>query len=188
MAEKKEEKIVLEREYIIPLRREWVKVPRYRRTERAIKAIRTFVMRHMKLYCTEQEAKKLVKIGRWLNEELWSRGIRKPPAKVHVKAKKYADNRVEVELEKLPPAAAFEAARLEKKAKEKKVEKKVEEKKPEPKPEEAKAEEKKEEEKAKEEITKKEVKVIEKKVEHKEKIAEPKKPKKHMMHRMALEK
>src|SRR3989344_4558909 len=52
MAAKKTEdtKIILEREYIIPLRRTWLKVPEYKRGKKAVKAIKLFLVRHMKVY------------------------------------------------------------------------------------------------------------------------------------------
>ena len=65
MAEIKTEK--LEREYIIPLRREINKVPRYRKTEKAIKAIKKFLARHMKI--RDRDLNK-IKIDRYLNEEM----------------------------------------------------------------------------------------------------------------------
>ena len=43
-SEKKEE-----REYVIPLRKEWRKVANYRRTGRAVKEIKKFIARHMKV-------------------------------------------------------------------------------------------------------------------------------------------
>src|SRR3989338_11580624 len=93
-ADKKDEKIMLEREYIIPLRREWLKVPRYKRASKAIKAIKQFLARHMKV---EDRDVRKVKLDKFLNEEIWFRGIKKPPAKIKVKVRKYSD-RVEVEL------------------------------------------------------------------------------------------
>ena len=47
MPEQKSEKF--EREYIIPLRREWQKVANYRRTGRAVKEIKKFIAKHMKV-------------------------------------------------------------------------------------------------------------------------------------------
>ncbi len=50
MAKKPETKIEkIEREYIIPLRIKWKKVPRYKRANKAIKAIKEFLVRHMKI-------------------------------------------------------------------------------------------------------------------------------------------
>ena len=47
MAKQEERKKVLEREYIIHLRKEISKVPRYRKAEKAVTAVREFLMRHM---------------------------------------------------------------------------------------------------------------------------------------------
>ncbi|MCF7871780.1 50S ribosomal protein L31e [Candidatus Woesearchaeota archaeon] len=76
--------------YTIPLRREFVKVPRHRRAKRAIHALKAYIIKHTKL--------EDVKIGPMLNEKIWANGIKNPPGKVTVKAKK-KDNSVLVELE-----------------------------------------------------------------------------------------
>ena len=110
--ETKTEKI--EREYIIPLRREWNKVARYRRAEKAITAIRKFLVRHMKI--RDRDVKK-IKIDKYLNEEIWFRGIKKPPAKIKIKAIKEGDI-VRVELVDYSEKAKFKKAREEKVVKE----------------------------------------------------------------------
>jgi len=66
----------LERIYNIPLRREFLKVARWRRTEKAITAVKEFLQRHMK---TEE-----VKLGKELNELIWLHGIKNPPHHVKV--------------------------------------------------------------------------------------------------------
>jgi len=71
----------LEREYIIPLRKEWLKTPMHKRAKKAIRAVRLFLARHMKAEFED------IKVGRFLNEYLWARGQKHPPAKVKVKAK-----------------------------------------------------------------------------------------------------
>jgi len=141
MAEEKKE-IKIEREYIVPLRKDWLKVPEYRRAKRALRALKNFIAKHMKV---EDRNIKNVKIDKYLNEEIWFRGIRNPPAKIKVKATKNKDGVVSVELVDIPEIVKFKIER-EKKRKEKvkKVEKKVEEKKDE------KTEEEKKEEKEKE--------------------------------------
>ncbi len=70
----------LERKYIIPLRREFLKVQKYRRTQRAVNAVRKFVQKHMK--------SDNVKILRELNEVLNEHGRKNPPHKIEVKVKK----------------------------------------------------------------------------------------------------
>ena len=113
MAEEKTEKTQtgsVEREYTIPLRREWKKVPRYKRVNKAVKAIKEFMVRHMKIY--DRDLKK-VKIDRYLNEELWFRGIKKPPARIKVKAFMDGDI-VKVQLAEMPEKLKFKKAREEK--------------------------------------------------------------------------
>ena len=154
---KKEEKIEkIERTYIIPLREKCRPVPRYRKTEKAIKTIKEFIVKHMKI--RDRDLKK-VKIDSYLNEVIWLRGIKKPPHKIKVKAIKEGDI-VRVEAEELPEKLKFKKAREEQMTKEAKeiVKKKKEEKKVE---EEVVEKEKPEEEKEEEE----------KKVEEKEKKA-----------------
>ncbi len=141
MAEK-EKKQQIERLYNIPLRKEFLKVPRYRRAEKAVFAIRAFISKHMKA--------DIVKIGEQLNELIWQNGIRNPPSKVAVKAVKREDSVVEVELATLKEKRKKEVKVKEKliaKEKEAGVEEKVEktEKK------EQEAEEKKQEKTAKKE-------------------------------------
>lgn len=67
-----------EKIFIIPLRKEWYKVANYKRAKKAVKATKEYIARHMK--------KEEVKIGRALNELLWSSGNKHPPAKVKVKS------------------------------------------------------------------------------------------------------
>jgi len=68
-----------ERIYTIPLGRAWL-VSRRKRTPKAVKLVRDFILRHTK-------AESIV-ISNGLNEELWSRGIQKPPRRIRVKAEK----------------------------------------------------------------------------------------------------
>jgi large subunit ribosomal protein L31e len=85
-----EEEIVEERIYTIPLRRAWI-APRKKRTPRAMRIIRSFVQRHMKVEPEvkgeEEEEGRLV-ISNEVNERLWSRGIEKPPRNIRVRAVK----------------------------------------------------------------------------------------------------
>lgn len=111
MADKKQEtKAELEREYIIPLRREWRKVANYRRAGRAAKAIKKFIARHMKV--PDRDLSK-VKLDIYLNQELWFKGRRKPPAKIKVRAKKEGEI-VKVVLAEMPQIAQFAKAKHEK--------------------------------------------------------------------------
>ncbi len=155
MAKKTETKTEkIERIYVIPIREKTRVVPRYRKTEKAVKTIKEFLVRHMKIY--DRDLKK-IKIDKYLNEILWMRGIRNPPHKIKVKVTKEGDI-VRVEAIEFPTNLKFKKLReerLEKSAseieKKKKEEKKLEEKVEEEKPEEIKKEEteKKEEEKEK---------------------------------------
>lgn len=80
----------VERNYTIPLRKGFVKVPKYYRSKRAINQIKDFVMKHMKV--------EEVKVGKNLNEFVWHHGIKNPPGKVKVKVVK-EDSVATVELE-----------------------------------------------------------------------------------------
>jgi len=78
----------IEREYTIPLRKEWTKVPSYKRTAKSIKAIKEFIAKHMKVTNRNLD---LVKIDHHLNNEVWHRGVSTPPARVTVKATKHGE-------------------------------------------------------------------------------------------------
>ena len=125
----------LEREYIIPLRKEWLKASSFKRAKKAVRAVREFLARHMKVEFED------VKIGKFLNHHLWARGIKHPPHKVKVKAIKEGDT-VKVQFAETPQYVTFlklKHSKLHKKAEEKK-EAKPEEIKSEAKPEEKKEE------------------------------------------------
>jgi large subunit ribosomal protein L31e len=97
-----EEEIVEERFYTIPLGKAWV-APRNRRAPRAIRIIRDFIRKHMKLEAgkekedEEVEQKKII-ISNEVNEKIWSKGIEKPPRKIRVRAVKDKDGNVTVYL------------------------------------------------------------------------------------------
>ena len=162
MAKKEETpKVVSERVYNIPLRKEFRKVANWRRTEKAVKALREFVVKHMK--------SDNVLLSKYVNKELWKHGIKNPPHHVKISAKKDDKGKVMVELAELPAKAKRElenqkdvdkkkeAKKKEeetKKEKEKKVEGKKEEKPIETKEEQAKKEEKEELKEIKKEIPK----------------------------------
>ena len=150
-----------EREYNVPLRREWLKAPKYKRAKKAVSALRAFIIKHMKADS--------VHIGPFLNDDIWKHGMRNPPHLVKVKTKKNEEGVAVVELlgKALPDLAKKEEEEkskiksvLERIAGEKtkkvfKKEKKVEEKKEETK---EKVEEKKEETKEKVEEKKEDIK------------------------------
>lgn len=114
MAAKKpaEPKSILEREYIVPLRKEWLKVPEYKRANKAVKALKQFIAKHMKIY--DRDLRK-IKVEQDLNNEIRFRGIKKPPAKIKVKAIKLDNDTVRVELVNLPAHVKFARLREEKK-------------------------------------------------------------------------
>ena len=145
-------KTVLERVYIVPLRKEFQKAPRWRRTKKAVKALREFIIKHMK---SED-----VKIGKYLNLGLWKHGIKNPPHHLKVNAVKDDKNTVFVELAELPKEAILEKKKEAEKAKEK--EKKEKEKKPEEKEKKPEAKEGKTEETKK--IEKEELKELKKEI------------------------
>lgn len=83
MVETKE--AILEREYTIPLRRHWFAARTYERTSKAIKAIKIFIAKHMKV---EDRDVNKVKLDVYFNNAVWARGRAAPPAKIKVKARK----------------------------------------------------------------------------------------------------
>ena len=106
-----EPKIELEREYIVPLRKGWLKVPEYKRANKAVKTLKEFLAKHMKIY--DRDLRK-IKIDNILNNEIRFRGMKKPPAKIKVKVKKFEDGIVRVELVDIPAHVKFEKLREEK--------------------------------------------------------------------------
>ena len=78
----------MERIYTIPLR-DVKKVPRTKRSPRAMRYIREFIQKHMK-------AEDVI-IDTAVNEKIWERGIEKIPSKIKVKAVE-EDGPVEVTL------------------------------------------------------------------------------------------
>lgn len=111
MAEKKESP-ALERTYNVPLRKEYQKAPNWKRTEKAVVALRQFLAKHMKTDLVN------VKLGGELNEALWKHGIKNPPHHVKVTVTKDKGGVVRAELfgvKKKEPKAAKKAVKEEKK-------------------------------------------------------------------------
>lgn len=130
---KKTETPNFEREYVIPLRRKINVVPRYKKTPKAIKTIKEFIVKHMKV--RDRDLNK-VRIDKYLNEAIWARGIKKPPIKIKVKAIKDINGIVKVELVDFPQKLKFKKLREEKiEEKAKEISKKKKEEKPEQKEE-----------------------------------------------------
>ena len=99
----KEEEIVEEKIYTIPLSKAWIR-PANKRAPRAMRMIRSFVNKHMKLEVRRgeeeeegEEPKRLV-VSNEVNERVWGRGIEKPPRKIRVRAAKDKEGNVTVYL------------------------------------------------------------------------------------------
>jgi large subunit ribosomal protein L31e len=82
----------LEREYIVPLRASMHQPSRRRRAGHALETVRRFITRHMKGRPED------VWIDPRLNEYIWERGIQHVPRQVRVKAIRFEDGLIEVDL------------------------------------------------------------------------------------------
>lgn len=82
----------LEREYTIPLRPSQHQPSRRRRAGHALETVRRYVSRHMKGRLED------VWIDPRLNERIWERGIQHLPRNVRVKAIRFEDGLIEVDL------------------------------------------------------------------------------------------
>src|SRR5271157_6000927 len=82
----------LEREYVIPLRASQHQPSRRRRAGHALETVRRFVVRHMK------GSREQVWIDPRLNEFIWERGIQHLPRQVKIKAIRFEDGLIEVDL------------------------------------------------------------------------------------------
>jgi large subunit ribosomal protein L31e len=98
-----EEEIVEEKTFTVPLSKALIMPPR-KRTPRAIRMVKSFITKHMKLEAKkpeegeeEEEAPRLT-ISNEVNEKLWGKGIEKPPRKIRVRATKDKDGNVTVYL------------------------------------------------------------------------------------------
>ncbi len=69
-----------ERIFTIPLKKAF-RAPRTKRAKKAMKVIREFLKRYMKVEKLED-----VVIGKSINEAVWKRGIQKPPRRIRVHA------------------------------------------------------------------------------------------------------
>ncbi len=111
---KKETPPSLERIFTIPLRREYQKAPNWKRTEKAVVAVKQFLQKHMK--------SDSIKVGASVNELLWKHGIKNPPHHVKVVATKDKEGVVKAELFGMQE----EKPKKEKKVKETKAAPKIE--------------------------------------------------------------
>lgn len=85
-----EEEIIDERIYTVPLRKAYWTGSRLRRANRAVRVLKKFVERHMK----PEEMLIMPEV----NEQIWSRGIEKPPRRIRIRATKNDENLVRVYL------------------------------------------------------------------------------------------
>jgi len=86
-----EEDIVEERVYTVPLSKAWIS-PRTRHSPRAVRILKGFVVKHMKV---DEDN---VKITNEVNEKIWGRGIQKPPRKIKVRVTKDSEDIVTIRL------------------------------------------------------------------------------------------
>ena len=82
----------LEREFVIPLRASQHQPSRRRRAGHVLLTVRRYVVRHMKGKAED------VWIDPRLNEHVWEHGIQHIPSKVRVKAIRFEDGLIEVDL------------------------------------------------------------------------------------------
>ncbi len=97
---KEEEEVVEEKTYTIPLGKALIMPPRTR-APRAMHMIRAYVVKHMKIPSRaeeEDEEPPTLTITKEVNEQVWGRGIEKPPRKIRVRATKDNEGNVTVHL------------------------------------------------------------------------------------------
>jgi len=94
-----EEEIVEEKIYTIPLGRAWIS-PRKKRAPRAALILKNFIHKHMKIKTEAEEGEEIERlvVSNEVNEEIWSKGIEKPPRKIRVRAVKDKEGVVTVYL------------------------------------------------------------------------------------------
>ncbi len=72
----KKEAQLIERTYNVPLRKEYRKAPRWKRTPKAVKALKQFLEKHMK--------SDNVNLDGSVNTQLWKHGMKNPPHHIKV--------------------------------------------------------------------------------------------------------
>lgn len=96
-----EEEFVEERIYTVGLGRAWIKPPK-KRAPKAVRIIRAFVQKHMKVgevpFGEEEEEEEggRIIISNEVNEKIWRKGIEKPPRKLRIRAAKDEEGNVTV--------------------------------------------------------------------------------------------
>ncbi len=106
-----ESKKKIEREYVIPIRPKVRTVPRYKKSNKAIKTIKEFLAKHMKV---EDRDLNKIKLDLEINEIVWKRGIKKPIHKIKVKAVKQDDGTVIVSAIDSPDKIKFRHSKIKK--------------------------------------------------------------------------
>jgi large subunit ribosomal protein L31e len=91
--------------YTVTLKQNTLTAPKWRRTKKAVTILREYLEKHTK--------SDNIRISRWVNEHLWSKGGKNPPSKISVKVTKEKDNVINVELAELSERAKREAKKLE---------------------------------------------------------------------------
>lgn len=92
--------ILEEKIFTVPLRKAWLVQPK-KRVPKAIRILRNFIVKHMKLTGTsgedfERDESGKLFISNEVNERIWRRGIEKPPRKIKIRAEKDIDGNVTV--------------------------------------------------------------------------------------------
>jgi len=105
MAEKKQSKV--DRIYTIPLRREFLKVPKYKRAKKAVTAVKQYLKKHIK--------SDDIKIGKSLNLNIWKHGIKNPPHHVKVEVTSDDEGIITAELFGAPKPIVKEESKKNKK-------------------------------------------------------------------------
>ena len=95
--EEVEEEIVEERIYTIPLSRAWISPPK-KRAPRAIRIIKGFITRHMKIKTEPTEEAERLVISNEVNERIWSSGIKNPPRNIRIRAVKDKEGTITLHL------------------------------------------------------------------------------------------
>jgi large subunit ribosomal protein L31e len=90
MSETLEETIIEERIYTIPFSKVVYgrKIPRAKRTPRAMRHLRSFIQRHLR--------SENIVITSEVNEFMWTRGIQHPPRRIRIRAVKTEDDIVTI--------------------------------------------------------------------------------------------
>ena len=95
-----------ERTYTISFYPRMNTIPRSKRAQKAMTILREFIVKHMKVKDEE------IWISQEVNEEIFSRGMEKPPRKISIRAEKEDDGVVAVYLAGMSPDEFFESRRV----------------------------------------------------------------------------